>query len=58
MRVQRLMGFCGRIRSFSLAFGAMFVIAICGARIQRVPYSGRFHLSLIEMLDDLLGDIG
>lgn len=58
MRVQRLMGFCGRICGFSLVFRAMFVIAICGAGIQRVPYSGRFHLSLIEMLDDLLGDIG
>lgn len=58
MRVQRLMGFCGRICGFSLVFRAMFVIAICGAGIQRVPYSGRFHLSLIEMLDDLLGELG
>lgn len=58
MRVQRLMGSCGRICGFSLVFGAMIVIAICGARIQRVPYSGRFHLSLIEVLEDLLGDIG
>jgi hypothetical protein len=56
VNVQRWMRFCRRNWVGSLLFGAALFTTICCARIQRVPYSGRFHLALIEKIEDKLGE--
>ena len=56
VNVQRWMRFCKRNWVGSLLFGAALFTTICCARIQRVPYSGRFHLALIDKIEDKLGE--
>lgn len=56
MHVQRLMRFCRRNWVALLFGGSVVCTTICCARIQRVPYTGRFHLALTENIEDKLGE--
>ena len=52
---QRWMRFCRR-NWVGVLFGAALFTTICCVRIQKVPYSGRFHLALIDKIEDKLGE--